>query len=94
MQTRKVGKNGLKVSALGLGGMGVSFGFNTVFDPRDPREGASAPGTTELSRLDENLGAVTIEFTADDLRAIDAAARQITIEGALSPEKLEALTGR
>lgn len=52
------------------------------------------PGTTKLVRLDENLGAVTIELTADDLRAVDDAAAKITIEGARYPEKLEALTGR
>jgi len=52
------------------------------------------PGTTKLSRLDENLGAVTIELTSSDLRVIDEAAARIKIEGARYPEKLEALTGR
>jgi aryl-alcohol dehydrogenase-like predicted oxidoreductase len=52
------------------------------------------PGTTKLSRLDENLGAVEIELTVDDLREIDAAAAEITPEGARYPEKLEAMTGR
>jgi aryl-alcohol dehydrogenase-like predicted oxidoreductase len=51
------------------------------------------PGTTKLNRLDENIGAVALELTADDLRAIDSAAAQITVEGARYPEKLEQLTG-
>lgn len=52
------------------------------------------PGTTKLDRLDENIGAVAIELTADDLREIDSAAAKITVEGARYPEKLEQLTGR
>jgi aryl-alcohol dehydrogenase-like predicted oxidoreductase len=52
------------------------------------------PGTTKLSRLDENIGAVAIELTSDDLREIDSAAGKITVQGARYPEKLEQLTGR
>ena len=52
------------------------------------------PGTTKLSRLDENIGSVSIELTPGDLRRIDAAAARIKVEGARYPEKLEALTGR
>jgi len=52
------------------------------------------PGTTKLARLEENLGAVKLELTPDDLQRIDTAAAQITIEGARYPEALEALTGR
>ncbi len=52
------------------------------------------PGTTKLPRLDENIGGVAIELTAGDLREIDGAAAQITVEGARYPEKLEQLTGR
>jgi aryl-alcohol dehydrogenase-like predicted oxidoreductase len=52
------------------------------------------PGTTKLHRLDENIGAVALELTSDDLRQIDSAAAQITVEGARYPEKLEQLTGR
>jgi aryl-alcohol dehydrogenase-like predicted oxidoreductase len=52
------------------------------------------PGTTKLERLDENIGAVAVELTADDLRDIDDAAAKITVEGARYPEKLEQLTGR
>jgi aryl-alcohol dehydrogenase-like predicted oxidoreductase len=52
------------------------------------------PGTTKLSRLDENLGAVDIELTPDDLRDIEGAAAKITVHGARYPEKLEQMTGR
>jgi aryl-alcohol dehydrogenase-like predicted oxidoreductase len=40
------------------------------------------PGTTKLHRLDENLGAVGVALTADDLRQIDEASSRITIHGA------------
>ena len=52
------------------------------------------PGTTKLSRLDENLGAVDLELTPDDLRDIEGAAAKITVHGARYPEKLEQMTGR
>jgi aryl-alcohol dehydrogenase-like predicted oxidoreductase len=51
------------------------------------------PGTTKLHRLDENMGAVAVELTADDLREIDSAAAKITIQGARYPEALERRTG-
>jgi len=47
-----------------------------------------------LERLEENIGAVDVELTPDDLREIDAAASQITVQGARYPEHLERLTGR
>jgi len=52
------------------------------------------PGTTKLKRLEENIGAVAIELTPDDLREIDSAASKITVQGARYPEKLEQMTGR
>ena len=52
------------------------------------------PGTTKLHRLDENIGAVAVELTPDDLREIESAAAKITVQGARYPEKLEQLTGR
>ena len=52
------------------------------------------PGTRRRSRLDENLGAVAIELTADDLRDIESAASQITVQGARYPEHLERQTYR
>jgi aryl-alcohol dehydrogenase-like predicted oxidoreductase len=52
------------------------------------------PGTRRLDRLDENLGALDLELTPDDLRDIDEAASRIDVLGARYPEHLEALTGR
>ncbi|MGO9177618.1 MAG: aldo/keto reductase [Desulfobaccales bacterium] len=52
------------------------------------------PGTRKLERLDENLGAVAVELTSDDLREIDSAASKITVQGARYPEELERMTGR
>jgi aryl-alcohol dehydrogenase-like predicted oxidoreductase len=52
------------------------------------------PGTTKLKRLEENLGAVEIELTSDDLREIESAASQIEVQGARYPEHLEQMTGR
>jgi aryl-alcohol dehydrogenase-like predicted oxidoreductase len=52
------------------------------------------PGTTKPHRLEENLGAAEVELTPDDLREIEAAASQITIQGARYPEHLERRVGR
>jgi aryl-alcohol dehydrogenase-like predicted oxidoreductase len=52
------------------------------------------PGTTKLHRLDENIGAAAVELTPDDLREIDRAASEITVQGARYPEHLERMTGR
>jgi len=52
------------------------------------------PGTTKLHRLEENIGAVSVELTPDDLREIDSAASKITVHGARYPERLEQMTGR
>jgi aryl-alcohol dehydrogenase-like predicted oxidoreductase len=52
------------------------------------------PGTTKLARLEENIGALSVELAPGDLREIDAAASKITVQGARYPEKLEAMTGR
>ena len=52
------------------------------------------PGTTKLQRLDENIGAFSVELTPDDLRDIDKAASKITVQGARYPEQLERMTGR
>ena len=51
------------------------------------------PGTTKLSRLEENIGAVSIELTADDLRQINETAANIKVEGNRYPEHLEKMTG-
>ena len=55
---------------------------------------APIPGTTKLHRLEENIGAIDIDLTADELRKIDETASQITIQGARYPEVHEKLTGR
>ena len=52
------------------------------------------PGTTKLSRLEENLAAASVELTPDDLRDIDSASSRIKLEGARYPDRLEQLTGR
>ena len=52
------------------------------------------PGTTKLSRLDENIGALAIELSPDDLRTIDTTASKLTVEGNRYPQHLEAMTGR
>jgi len=52
------------------------------------------PGTTKLKRLEENIGAASIELTPDDLREIDRAASKIKVQGARYPEHIEQMTGR
>jgi aryl-alcohol dehydrogenase-like predicted oxidoreductase len=55
---------------------------------------APIPGTTKLNRLEENLGAVGIELTPEDLGEIESAAAKIVVQGDRYPESLERLTGR
>ena len=52
------------------------------------------PGTTKLSRLEENIGAADVQLTAQDLSDIEESAKQITPQGARYPEALEAMTYR
>jgi aryl-alcohol dehydrogenase-like predicted oxidoreductase len=52
------------------------------------------PGTTKLHRLNENLGALSVQLTPDDLREIESAASTITVQGARYPEQVEQLTNR
>ena len=52
------------------------------------------PGTTKLHRLEENLGAVNVELTSDDLREIESGASKIQVQGARLPEAILALSGR
>ena len=54
---------------------------------------APIPGTTKLNRLEENIGALAVELTSDDLHSIEAAASNIKVEGARYPERLEKMTG-
>jgi aryl-alcohol dehydrogenase-like predicted oxidoreductase len=51
------------------------------------------PGTTKLNRLDENIGAVSVELTSDDLLEIERAAAKVEVQGARYPEELERRTG-
>jgi aryl-alcohol dehydrogenase-like predicted oxidoreductase len=52
------------------------------------------PGTTKLHRLEENIGAASVELTPDDIEEIDRTASQIHVQGDRYPEALEQLTGR
>jgi aryl-alcohol dehydrogenase-like predicted oxidoreductase len=52
------------------------------------------PGTTKLHRLDENIGAVAVELTRDDLSQLETAASKIPMQGARYPEELQKLVGR
>jgi aryl-alcohol dehydrogenase-like predicted oxidoreductase len=51
------------------------------------------PGTTRLHRLEENIGAVAVELTPEDLRDIRHGAESVTVLGARYPERLEKMTG-
>jgi aryl-alcohol dehydrogenase-like predicted oxidoreductase len=52
------------------------------------------PGTTKLRRLEENIGAASIELTTDDLHEIESAASKITVQGARYPEHIEQMSNR
>ena len=52
------------------------------------------PGTTKLSRLQENLGAAALALSADDLDRIDEAVARIPVQGERYPEAMERMTGR
>jgi aryl-alcohol dehydrogenase-like predicted oxidoreductase len=52
------------------------------------------PGTTKLARLEENIGAESLNLTADDLREIEKAVSKITVQGARYPENLQKMVGR
>jgi aryl-alcohol dehydrogenase-like predicted oxidoreductase len=52
------------------------------------------PGTTKLARLEENLAAMNIQLTPDDLREIETAASKITVQGARYPERLQQMIDR
>ena len=52
------------------------------------------PGTTKRHRLEENVGAASVELSSEDLREIDQASSRITVQGARYPEQLQRLVGR
>jgi aryl-alcohol dehydrogenase-like predicted oxidoreductase len=52
------------------------------------------PGTTKLNRLDENIGAASLQLTPAELRELESAASKIAVQGARYPEHLQKLVGR
>lgn len=52
------------------------------------------PGTTKLHRLEENIEALSVELTAEDLREIESSASKIPVQGARYPEQFEKMSGR
>jgi aryl-alcohol dehydrogenase-like predicted oxidoreductase len=52
------------------------------------------PGTTKLQRLEENIGAVNIELSPEDLRELDTRTSKIHVQGARYPEELQKMVGR
>jgi aryl-alcohol dehydrogenase-like predicted oxidoreductase len=52
------------------------------------------PGTTKLARLEENMGAASVELTGEELREIDRAVSKIEVQGGRYPEHLQRLVGR
>jgi aryl-alcohol dehydrogenase-like predicted oxidoreductase len=52
------------------------------------------PGTTKLHRLEENIGAVAVQLTPEDLRQLDIATSKVAVQGARYPEELQKLVGR
>jgi len=52
------------------------------------------PGTSKLHRLDENLGALNVQLTADDLREIDNAVSKVPVQGERYPEAMQKLVNR
>ncbi|MGH8264594.1 MAG: aldo/keto reductase, partial [Steroidobacteraceae bacterium] len=52
------------------------------------------PGTTKSARLDENIGAASLELSSGDLREIESAASKITVQGARYPEQMQKMVGR
>jgi len=52
------------------------------------------PGTTKLARLEENIGAVNVKLSLEDLRELETAASRIAVQGARYPEELQKMVGR
>ena len=55
---------------------------------------APIPGTTKRHRLEENIGAVAVDLTSDDLRQLETAAAKIAVQGVRYPEEFQKLVGR
>jgi hypothetical protein len=84
---------GCGVAGGGVGGVGLAW-LAVVSTMMRAFWHLHFPGTTKLNRLDENIGAVSVELTPNDLLEIESAASKITVQGAWYPEKLEQPTGR
>lgn len=52
------------------------------------------PGTTKLARLEENIEAINVELSRDDLRELETATSKIAVQGARYPEELQKMVGR
>jgi len=52
------------------------------------------PGTTKLHRLEENIAALNVQLSADDLRELDIATSKIAVQGARYPEEMQRMVGR
>ena len=52
------------------------------------------PGTTKLHRLEENLGALNVELSSDDMRELEGISKKIPVRGERYPEELQKMVGR
>ena len=96
MQKRKLGKSGLEVSAIGLGSRsqeGDTGADSLAWLLAQKPWIVPIPGTTKLHRIEENIGAAGLEFTAEDLAEINSAASQLTVTGERLPEPVLRMTG-
>jgi aryl-alcohol dehydrogenase-like predicted oxidoreductase len=110
MEKRKLGKSGLEVSAMGFGCMGMSFGYGPATDKRQAvavirgavERGVTffdtaevyGPFTRRLDRLDENLNALKIRLTSDDVGELESGFKKIELHGARLSEQHMALIDR
>jgi hypothetical protein len=81
------GQDERRFSPLGKGFLTGKVDENTTFAENDIR-------SRKLERLEENIGAVDVELTGDDLREIDSALSAITVQGPRYPEDMARQTGR
>ena len=102
MQKRTLGRDGLEVSALGFGCMGISFGYGQPTTREDGiaiiraavDAGVTFFETAEAYGPFANEELVGDELTTDDLREIDREGSRIEAHGARYPEHLQKMVGR